>query len=141
MTKKRYTKRGALLFFAFYLVAGRIEPFATRMSPLFLQLVLFGLLAAAANVLGGLVLFPSKLHHNFKHLLKYLLALGAGFMLAVTIFEILPKSLTLWQHSTPADSEDLYIPMMLVVICTLPFISPPLAKRKKPSRREHVLWN
>ena len=85
------------------------------MSPLFFQLVIFGLLAALANVLGGLVLSPSKLHQQYKHFIKYLLALGAGFMLAVTLFEILPKSMTLWQRSTPANSEDLYIPMMLVL--------------------------
>ena len=85
------------------------------MTPLFLQLVLFGLLAAAANVLGGLVLVPQKLHQDYKRFLKYLLALGAGFMLAVTLFEILPKSMTLWQHSNPANAEDLAIPMMLVL--------------------------
>ena len=85
------------------------------MTPVLLQLILFGLLAALANVLGGLVLFPRALHHNFKHLLKYLLALGAGFMLAVTIFEILPKAMTLWQRSSPANAEDLAIPMMLVL--------------------------
>lgn len=85
------------------------------MSTLFLQLMIFGLLAASANVLGGLVLFPAKLHHNFKHLLRYLLALGAGFMLAVTIFEILPESIVLWQRSTPLTAENLYVPMCLLM--------------------------
>ena len=85
------------------------------MPPLFIQLVIFGLLAALANVFGGLVLFPSRLHTQYKHFIKYLLALGAGFMLAVTLFEILPKSMTLWQHSSPPDSEDLYIPMILLL--------------------------
>ena len=85
------------------------------MPPLFFQLVIFGLLAALANVLGGLVLFPSQLHTKYKHFIKYLLALGAGFMLAVTLFEILPKSMTLWQHSSPPDSENLYIPMILLL--------------------------
>ncbi|MBX3243136.1 MAG: ZIP family metal transporter [Acidobacteria bacterium] len=61
-----------------------------------LQLVLFGLLAALANVLGGLVIFPSKLHSTYKNALKYLLALSAGFMLAVTLFEIFPRSIELW---------------------------------------------
>ena len=85
------------------------------MSPLFLQILIFGLLAALANVLGGLTLFPSTLHHNFKHLLRYLLALGAGFMLAVTIFEILPEAVVLWQRSNPLAVEDLYIPMCLLM--------------------------
>lgn len=85
------------------------------MSPLLFQLLIFGLLAALANILGGLILFPSKLHHNYKRLLRYLLALGAGFMLAVTIFEILPESVILWQRSTPLTVEDLYVPMALIM--------------------------
>lgn len=85
------------------------------MSPLFAQLLIFGLLAALANILGGLILFPSTLHHNFKHFLRYLLALGAGFMLAVTIFEILPESVVLWQRSNPLSVEDLYVPMLLLM--------------------------
>lgn len=84
------------------------------MTPLFLQLILFGLLAGSANVLGGLILFPAGLHHNYRRFLKYLLALGAGFMLAVTLFEILPKSITLWQSLNPSDTE-LAIPMILVL--------------------------
>ena len=85
------------------------------MDSLFLKLLIFGLLAALANVLGGLILFPSKLHHNYKRLLRYLLALGAGFMLAVTIFEILPESVILWQKSNPLTVEDLYFPMLLLM--------------------------
>ncbi|MBK8467479.1 MAG: ZIP family metal transporter [Chloracidobacterium sp.] len=85
------------------------------MDSLFLKLLVFGLLAALANVLGGLILFPSRLHHNYKRLLRYVLALGAGFMLAVTIFELLPESVILWQKSTPLVIEDLYFPMFLVM--------------------------
>jgi len=85
------------------------------MTPLFLQLIIFGLLAAAANVLGGLVLFPSQLHQSYKRFLKYLLALGAGFMLAVALFEILPKTITIWQAANPGDPENLYMPMMLLL--------------------------
>jgi zinc transporter ZupT len=78
----------------------------------FLQLLGFGLLAALANVLGGLILFPSKLHSDYKRGLKYLLALGAGFMLAVTFIEVLPKTIELWRiHS----SNDLYVPMLLLL--------------------------
>src|SRR5580765_2864745 len=85
------------------------------MSPLFSQLLIFGLLAAFANILGGLVLFPSKLHQSYKRFLKYLLALGAGFMLAVTIFEILPESIVLWQKEGRLTAEDLYVPMCLLM--------------------------
>ncbi len=87
-----------------------------RMNSVFIQLVIFGLIAAAANVLGGLILFPSKLHSTYKRFLKYLLALGAGFMLSVTIFEILPKTILLWQKKFPESSEDLYIPMLLIMV-------------------------
>lgn len=90
------------------------------MSQLFLQLVLFGVLAAAANVLGGLILFPSKAHVKYQRFLKYLLALGAGFMLAVVFFEILPKTIDLWQDKRVPDidgghAETLYIPMLLLI--------------------------
>lgn len=81
------------------------------MNELFLQLLIFGLLAAFANILGGLILFPSRLHGISKRLLKYLLALGAGFMLAVTFFEILPKTFSLW-HASGGD-EGLWVPMAL----------------------------
>lgn len=84
------------------------------MNSLFLQLLAFGLLAALANILGGLILFPSKLHVYYKRFLKYLLALGAGFMLAVTFFEILPKTIDLWQAMAPAESN-LHIPMLLLL--------------------------
>lgn len=81
----------------------------------FLQLLIFGVSAALANVLGGLILFPSKIHHNYKKSLKYLLALGAGFMLAVTFFEIVPKTILLWQKTHPESTENLYPPMLLLL--------------------------
>ena len=86
------------------------------MDSLVLQLLLFGFLAGTANVLGGLILFPDKIRKDYKGLLRYLLALGAGFMLAVTFIEIIPKTIQLWQSSTPSGSEDgLYLPMLLIL--------------------------
>jgi zinc transporter ZupT len=85
------------------------------MDPLFFQLLIYGLLAAAANVCGGLILSPSNLHNSYKRLLRYLLALGAGFMLAVTIFDILPESMVLWQKTSPPVVDDLYFPMLLLM--------------------------
>jgi zinc transporter ZupT len=82
----------------------------------FLQLLGFGLLAGFANVLGGLILFPAKSHKNYKYALKYLLALGAGFMLAVTFFEIIPKTILLWQKTNPQSAENLYVPMLLLLV-------------------------
>ena len=82
------------------------------MDSTLLQLIVFGLAAAAANVLGGLLLFPSKFRTEYRWLLRYLLALGAGFMLAVTFLEIVPRTITLWR-SASAGSDDLHIPMLL----------------------------
>lgn len=85
------------------------------MDPAFFQLLLFGLAAALANVAGGAVLLPSGLHVRYKPNLKYLLALGAGFMLAVTIFEILPKVVLIWQSRFPDAGDELFVPMTLLM--------------------------
>ena len=52
--------------------------------------LLLGGAAAAANVLGGLVIV-SRRHWN-ELFLKYLLGLGAGFMLGATFLRMLPES-------------------------------------------------
>jgi zinc transporter ZupT len=49
-----------------------------------------GLLAALADVLGGLVLVR---RHWEKRYLRYFVALGAGFMLSVAFLEMVPESL------------------------------------------------
>ncbi len=85
------------------------------MDSIFFQLIIFGILAALANVLGGLILFPSNIHKNYRRSLKYLLAWGAGFMLAVTFFEIIPKTILLWQKTHPETNDDLYLPMLLLL--------------------------
>ena len=77
-----------------------------------LQLLGFGILAALANVLGGLILFPSTLHAGYRKSLKFVLALGAGFMLAVTFYEIIPRTIAIWQLSNGPSS--LYTPMLLL---------------------------
>jgi len=80
------------------------------------NLLFFGLIAALANVLGGLLLFPTKANTGYKRSLKYLLALGAGFMLAVTFFEIVPKTILLWQQTHTDSSDELYVPMLLLLV-------------------------
>jgi len=80
-----------------------------------LHLLVFGLLAALANVLGGLILLPGRFHATYKRSLKYLLALGAGFMLAVTFFEIIPKTILIWQRSEHGAGENLHFPMLLLL--------------------------
>jgi zinc transporter ZupT len=62
----------------------------------FTELLFFGVLAAAANVLGGVLLVKSGAHARGERFLKYLVALGAGFMLAAIFLEILPETVNLW---------------------------------------------
>ncbi|MEK7856720.1 MAG: ZIP family metal transporter [Acidobacteriota bacterium] len=85
------------------------------MDPVLGQLLIFGFIAALANVLGGLILFPSAVNRNYRKYLKYLLALGAGFMLAVTFFEIVPKTVLIWQKTHPESADNLYVPMLLLL--------------------------
>lgn len=81
-----------------------------------LQLIIFGLIAGLANVLGGLIIYPIGIQKNYKRLLKYLLALGAGFMLSVTFVDILPEVAELWQDKGKPLSEALVFPMLLLLI-------------------------
>ena len=68
------------------------------------SILLFGLLAAGANVLGGLVLVKSGVHRLGERFLKYLVALGAGFMLAAIFIEILPETVGIWTRKSPGQS-------------------------------------
>jgi zinc and cadmium transporter len=66
---------------------------AQTISPSHMLLALIlGLTAAAANVLGGLFIVHREWSRQY---LRYFLALGAGFMLAAAILEILPESVAL----------------------------------------------
>jgi zinc and cadmium transporter len=69
----------------------------------FLGLLFFGLLAAGANLIGGLVLVKSGAHRLGERFLKYLVALGAGFMLAAIFLEILPETIRIWSDRLPAE--------------------------------------
>ena len=61
------------------------------MSPI-LTSVLLGLTAAAANVFGGAIIVQKNWEHAY---LRYFVALGAGFMLAVALVEMVPESIAL----------------------------------------------
>src|SRR5216684_39035 len=63
-------------------------------------LLLFGTLAALANLVGGLLLIKSGAHRLGERFLKYLVALGAGFMLAAIFIEILPETVATWTATT-----------------------------------------
>src|SRR6267142_4195652 len=74
------------------------------METTFGGLLLFGLLAAGANVLGGLILVKSGLHRFGERFLKYLVALGAGFMLAAIFIEILPETVSIWTETLKGEA-------------------------------------
>jgi len=61
---------------------------------LFIQLLGFGLLAATGNMLGGFLVTNSS--SSRQVLLKQLIALGAGFMLATVFLEIVPEVAGQW---------------------------------------------
>jgi ZIP family zinc transporter/zinc and cadmium transporter len=65
------------------------------MHPILLSLLL-GFTAAAANIFGGTVIVKKNWERSY---LKYFLALGAGFMLATAIVEMVPQSLELGGRS------------------------------------------
>jgi zinc transporter ZupT len=68
------------------------------------ELLLFGLIAAGANLVGGLVLIKAATHHFGERLLKYLVALGAGFMLAAIFIEIVPETVNIWTEGRTGAS-------------------------------------
>ena len=70
---------------------------AASMSNFALSLVL-GLVAALADVLGALILVRT---HWEKRYLRYFVALGAGFMLAAALLEMIPESFRLSFRWTP----------------------------------------
>src|SRR2546426_1046271 len=80
-------------------------------------LLLLGALAALANLAGGLLLASSGAHRRETRLLKYLIALGAGFMLAAIFIEMLPESVSLWavKMIDSPSAEAAVIPMTLLL--------------------------
>jgi ZIP family zinc transporter/zinc and cadmium transporter len=67
------------------------------MSP-FLQSLLFALVAALANIIGGVIVTSYKWA---RQSLRYFIALGSGFMLGTVFLEMVPESFKL-TTSTPA---------------------------------------
>ena len=71
----------------------------------FSGLLLFGALATIANIAGGLFLTASGIHRQSERLLKYLVALGAGFMLAAIFIEIVPETVNIWTKAGASREE------------------------------------
>ncbi|MCI0486250.1 MAG: ZIP family metal transporter [Blastocatellia bacterium] len=65
-------------------------------------IILYGLMAAIANLLGGLLVSSRRLG---QATLRYLIALGAGFMLAAVFLKIIPETIALW-------SGEVLVPML-----------------------------
>src|SRR5215510_9017208 len=80
-------------------------------------LLLFGLLAAGANLVGGFVLIKSGAHRYGERFLKYLVALGAGFMLAAIFIEIVPEAVNIWTSTllSARGAESIVPPMTLLL--------------------------
>lgn len=60
------------------------------------HLLLLGSLVALANVCGGLLLARPGAFGRSRRFLRYLVALGAGFMLAAIFVEMVPEAVSLW---------------------------------------------
>jgi zinc transporter ZupT len=67
-------------------------------------LLTLGAVAALANLIGGLLIIGSGAYRREAKLLKYLVALGAGFMLAAIFIEIVPESVALWSGAPTTKS-------------------------------------
>jgi ZIP family zinc transporter/zinc and cadmium transporter len=58
--------------------------------------LILGTIAALADVAGGFVLVRA---HGVERYLRYFVALGAGFLMAVALIEMTPESLRLWNQT------------------------------------------
>jgi zinc and cadmium transporter len=67
-------------------------------------LLVFGALAALGNLIGGLMLASTGVHRLNERLLKYLVALGAGFMLAAIFIEIVPQTFSIWTEGQTGEA-------------------------------------
>jgi zinc transporter ZupT len=69
------------------------------------KLLFFGGLVALANVCGGLLLARPGTFRRSRRLLGYLVALGAGFMLAAIFIEVVPEAVVLWADGAAGSAE------------------------------------
>jgi zinc and cadmium transporter len=78
----------------------------------FLVAMLLGLTAAAANLIGGLLVSHRQWSRRY---LKYFIALGAGFMLATAMLEMIPESVRLRATSNVVLSHEISSVFILVL--------------------------
>lgn len=80
-------------------------------------LLFLGLLAALTNLAGGALILPSRALRENQRALKFLVALGAGFLLAVNFIEILPRTLVIWlNNNRAAHLEDVLVAPFLLLL-------------------------
>lgn len=80
-------------------------------------LLLFGALAALANLVGGLLLTSRAAGRLDERFLKYLVALGAGFMLAAIFIEIVPETVAIWtENRTGEDAAQAVLGAMTLLL-------------------------
>src|SRR6266516_4843760 len=79
-------------------------------------LLLFGMLAAGANLLGGFVLITSGAHRLGERFLRYLVALGAGFMLAAIFIEIVPEAVSIWTENQNSNATHAVVGAMTLLL-------------------------
>ncbi len=63
--------------------------------------LLLGTIAALADIVGGLVLVRAK---GIERYLRYFVALGAGFLIATALLEMMPKASASTPASAPSSS-------------------------------------
>jgi zinc and cadmium transporter len=85
-----------------------LTPDATRV----LLALLLGLTAAAANLAGGLLIARRQWSRQY---LKYFIALGAGFMLATAMIEMIPESVKLRGDSSSLFFHDTNAVFLIVL--------------------------
>ncbi len=76
-----------------------------------LFIILYGLMAAAANFLGGFLVSARRVGQTT---LRYLIALGAGFMLAAVFLKIVPESIEQWSGETLVPMVWLLVGYLLI---------------------------
>jgi zinc and cadmium transporter len=76
-----------------------------------LFVISYGLMAAAANLLGGFLISGRKLGQTT---LRYLIALGAGFMLAAVFLKIVPEVLEQWNAESVIPMGWLLVGYLLI---------------------------
>src|SRR5918993_4407909 len=79
------------------------------------ETLFFGALVALANVLSGLILARPGTPIRNTQLLRYLVALAAGFMLAAIFIEIVPESVEIWAERESGAARGTLSAMMLLL--------------------------